>query len=355
MQHNIIKKFLLVGVLLTSFFAATGVASAAFDVQYSSNGGPWQSADQSNGYQVKAAVPLTVRVTYYRQADPNGGPGDPELTSYRWSCDSNGANQTDSTGPSVTCSYRAPSSYGIRLEGTGPSGSYNPGVGVSALDPSDVHRPIKYIGPTTLYRSTIWGIQSPKPIVNASLYAGNGGFGVDRAKCPATMPAGTHCFRLGPNSPTRRSVLIEAYASTFGSDDNADIVDQHVQVLPDPVKVTTSRYHVKRHGTCTYGARLTVRTGVPATASTDVLFQMRLRGRWTTVGHQRRTKRYGPSVSTTRAQVRFGPRGTVARAITHRASFRLVSLFSVTDGNLNYYHRTQYEDLSAAQVDRCSF
>ncbi len=340
----------LVGVILASFaFAAN--ASAALYVEYSSNGGQWQTAADS----FQTFAPVTVRVTYY--VDPNGGQGDPELTSYRWSCDPNGVNQADSTGPSVTCYYGVPGSYNIRLQGTGPPGGYNAGVTIHALAPGDVHQPIRYIGPTTLYRSTVWGIQSPKPIVNAGGDAGQGGFFVDRAKCPATMPAGTRCFRLGPNSPTRRSVLIEAYAITPGSDVNADKVDQHVQVLPDPVKVTTSRYRVKRHGRCTYGGKINVRTGVAATAMVDVTLQMRLRsGKWTVMGKKSVKRRFGPSASSTVAGVRYSLTGgkVVGAARRRGTRFRFVYQGRVADGTLKYYDsRRRTVGLSPSQVLSC--
>lgn len=341
----------LVGVILASFaFAAN--ASAALYVQYSSNGGPWQTGSDD----LQTFAPVTVRTTYY--VDPNSGQGDPELTSYRWSCDPNGVNQADSTGPSVTCYYGVPGSYNIRLQGTEPSGGYNAGVTIHALAPDDIHQPIRYIGPTTLYRSTVWGIQSVKPIVNAGGDAGQGGFFVDRTKCPASMPVGTRCFRLGPNSPTRRSVLIDAEALTPGSDENMDKVLQRVQVLPDPVKVTTSRFRVKRHGQCTYGGKINVRTGVPATALVDVTLQMRLRsGKWTVMGHQRTTKRYyNPSVSSTKAQVRYSlMRGSVVSAARRRGTrFRFVYQGRVADGTLKYYDsRLRTVGLTPSQILSC--
>ncbi len=353
MQRNIIKKFVLMGALLVSFFALTSVASAALYVEYSSNGGPWQTADPS-GFQ--SFAPLTVRVTYY--VDPNSDPNvNPELTSYRWSCDPNGVNQADSTGPSVTCSYGAPGTYDIRLQGTGPAGGYNPGVTIHALAPGDIHQPIRYVGPTTLYRATVWGIQSPKPLIDPSVYFGQGGYSVDMAKCPASMPAGTRCFRLGKNSPTGRSVLIETYASAAGSGFNADKVDQHVKVLPDPLKATTSKYRVKRRGSCTYGGKINLRTGVPATALVDVSLQMRLgSGKWKTMGKKSVTRRYGPSASSTVAGVRYSlMRGPIVSAARRRgARFRFVYQGRVTDGTLKYYDsRRRTVGLSPSQVLSC--
>lgn len=350
-MQSIIKKFkVLVGIVsIIAFFAFAANASAAVQVEY-------LNQDAAHQYPNDAVAPLTVRVTYY--VDPNGDPyNNQQLTSYRWSCDGNGANQTQSTTFSVECYYGAPGSYDIRLEAAGPSGPYSGDLGVSALAPTDVHQPIRYIGPVTLYRSTVWGVQSPKPIVNAGGDAGQGGFFVDTAKCPASMPAGTRCFRLGKNSPAGRSVLIDGEASTPGSDENYDKVTQRVQVLPDPVKVTASRYRVKRRGSCTYGGKINVRTGVPATAVVDVSLQMRLSGKkWTVMGHQRTTKRYNPSVSNTKAQVRFGlMRGPVVSAARRRgARFRFVYQGRVADGTLKYYDsRRRTVGLSPSQVLSC--
>ncbi len=348
------KLAVLLGVILgTLVFAGSASADTGMNVQY-------LNQDAAHQYPGKAVAPLSVRVTYEpAPADDPNAQYYPPLSSYRWSCDGGygGANQTDSTGPSVTCYYGVPGSHDVRLDGTGPSGLYRLDVGVTALAPDDIHQPIRYIGPTTLYRSTVWGIQSVKPIVNAGGDAGQGGFFVDRAKCPASMPAGTRCFRLGPNSPTRRSVLIDAEALTPGSDENMDKVLQRVQVLPDPVKVTTTRFRMKRRGRCTYGGKINVRTGVAATAMVDVTLQMRLgRGKWKTVGHQRQTRHYNPSVSTTKAQVRYSlTSGKVVGAAQRRgARFRFVYQGRVADGTLKYYDsRRRTVGLSPSQVLTC--
>jgi len=265
--------WLALGVILVSLFATVASASAAhLQVQY-------LNQDSGHQYPNQALAPADVKLTAV--ADP----GDPPASTYKWNCNADNGGVSVTGDATHTCHYTTAGTYdAVVTEARSDGSTYFDGIYITVKDRSDEPAPLTYSGPTTLTRSTLFRVQTPKPHLDVYGYAGHA-FTIEARVCPAGSPRTDHCFLLGQNSPVNRDVVLNMKAWTY--DPNyADEQQQTVHVTADPPPsfhgFKTGFTARRTPGKCQFGTVVTGSASPSYRLSEALVFEQVRGGRWRT-------------------------------------------------------------------------